>query len=234
MVQLHYLNNSRSHRILWLLETLEINYDVIFHERDPKTEQAPESLKKIHPLGKAPIIQDGEKIVAESAAIVEYLICKAGNTLKPEANSPEHENYIYWMHFAEGSAMPLYVMNLIFNRIEQASLPWYMKWLVLPVAKGISQQVKTSYIHPNVKTQLQFIENNLAKNTWFCGNQLTGADIMMSFPLEAAQHSKLTNPTEHPCIHRYVERIHSLPDYQKALTKSQGGYQFAELKNDRF
>ncbi len=227
MIQLHYLNHSRAHRIAWLLEELEFAYEVVMHTRNVESSLAPDSLKFIHPLGKSPVIEDGDKNVAESGAIVEYLIHKAGNTLKPAVNTPEHAHYTYWMHFAEGSAMPLHVINLIFDKIENADLPWYLKWLVRPIAQGISQQVKNSYLEPNLNAQLEFIDNHLKQNTWFCGSQLTGADIMMSFPLEIAIHNGKTKPNRTPNnILRYVSQIHQRPCYQRALAKCQNDYAF--------
>lgn len=225
MIQVHHLEHSRSQRILWLLEELGLPYEVIRYQRDSKTSLAPASLLKIHPLGKSPVITDGDVTVAESGAIVEYLIEKAGNTLKPQPGTEAARQYTYWLHFAEGSAMPPLVMTLVFNKIENAPLPFFLKPLVLPIARGISAQVKKGFLNPNLKNQFEFIEKHLQNHTWFCGEALTGADFMMSFPLEAAT-SRSSDILDKPAIKAYVNRIHARPAYQKAL-KVGGPYDYA-------
>jgi glutathione S-transferase len=227
MIEVHHLEHSRSQRIIWLLEELGLPYKVSRYFRDPKTYLAPAELLKIHPLGKSPVITDGEITVAESGAIVEYLIDKAGGKMRPASGTQAHRDYTYWMHFAEGTAMPPLVMSLVFNKIENAPLPLLLKPFVLPIARAISKQVKNGFIHPNLKKQFAFIENVLAKNEWFCGNEMTGADTMMIFPLEAAlSQSKWIPINQPPNITAYVKRIHSLPSYQKALEVG-GPYDFA-------
>ncbi len=225
MIEVHHLEHSRSQRIIWLLEELGLPYKVTRYERDKKTYLAPASLLKVHPLGKSPVITDGEITVAESAAIVEYLIDKANGKMRPQPGTQAHRDYTYWMHFAEGTAMPPLVMTLVFNKIENAPLPFFLKPIVQPIARGISKQVKTSFINPNLNAQFKFIESVLAKNPWFCGPEMTGADIMMSFPLEAAA-SRAEDIRNMPHITAYLKRIHALPSYKKALEVG-GPYNYA-------
>lgn len=225
MIKLHHLEHSRSQRIIWLLEELELPYEIILYKRDPKTYLAPEELLAIHPLGKSPIITDGDITVAESGAIVEYLIDKAGGRFRPDAGTDAARQYTYWMHFAEGTAMPPLVMSLVFNKIENAPLPLLLKPIVLPIARGISAQVKKSFINPNLERQFAFIEDHLSKNEWFCGSQMTGADFMMSFPLEAAA-SRSEMISHKPGILKFINRVHNLPAYKVALEKG-GPYDYA-------
>lgn len=180
MIEVHHLEHSRSQRIIWLLEELGLPYKVKRYARDAKTYLAPPELLKIHPLGKSPVITDGDITVAESGAIVEYLIDKAGGKFRPAAGTQAHRDYTYWMHFAEGTAMPPLVMTLVFNKIENAPVPALLKPIVLPIARGISKQVKSSFINPNLEKQFAYIESVLAKNEWFCGSEMTGADFMLS------------------------------------------------------
>ena len=213
MITVHHLENSRSQRVLWLLEELGVDYEIKRYERDKKTSLAPPELKKVHPLGKSPVITDGDKTIAESGAITEYLIDTYGNgRFKPEPGTDAALRNSYWMHYAEGTLMPLMVMTLIFNRVEQAPL------LVRPIAKAISGQVKKAYLTPNTRNNLDFIEQELGKNTWFTGEELAGADFQMIFPLEAASARAGLGDT-HPNIKAYVDRVHARPAYQRGLEK---------------
>lgn len=225
MIVVHHLEHSRSQRILWLLEELGLPYTVKRYSRDPITYLAPPELFKVHPLGKSPVITDGDITVAESGAIVEYLVEKAGGKLRPEAGTQAARDFTYWMHFAEGSAMPFLVMTLIFNKIENAPLPLLLKPLVLPIARGISKQVKSSFIDPNLARQFKYINDVLTQNAWFCGADMTAADIMMSFPLEAAC-SRAEAIAQFPKIREFVDRIHARPAYKKALEVG-GPYDYA-------
>lgn len=218
MITVHHLEHSRSQRILWLLEELGLPYQIVQYPRDPKTHLAPPALRAIHPLGKSPVIQDGDVVVAESAAIVEYLIDQAGGRLRPAPGTQAARDYTYWTHCAEGSVMPFLVMTRVFDTIENAPVPWFAKPLVLPIAKGISRQVKKTYIGPSLQSQLDYIESWLSERTWFCGETVSGADIMMSFPLEAASVRALQG-NRYPAIARYVEQMRAQPAYQRALEK---------------
>ncbi|MCQ8897669.1 glutathione S-transferase [Limnobacter humi] len=226
MIVVHHLEHSRSQRILWLLEELGLPYEVKHYKRDAKTYLAPPELFKVHPLGKSPVITDGDVTVAERGAIIEYLVDKAGGKLRPAPGTQAHRDYTYWLHFAEGSAMPFLVMTLIFNKIEQAPVPLLLKPLILPIAKGISAQVKKNFLNPNLERQFQYLEGILAKQPWFCGQSMTAADIMMSFPLEAAMDRASDASSNLPHIKAFVDRIHALPTYQKALEVG-GPYAYA-------
>ena len=219
-ITVHHLNDSRSQRILWLLEELGIEYEVERYERDPKTMLAPASLKKVHPLGKSPVITDEELTLAESGAIVEYLVDRYGNgRLAPKSGTPERLRYTYWLHYGEGSAMPPLVMQLIFNQIEEKS-PFYLR----PIAKAITGNVKQTYIVPQITQNLDYLEAKLKKNTWFVGDEFTAADIQLSFPLEAAAaYSNLGG--NYPQLMAFLERVHARPAYQKALERG-GAYNF--------
>ena len=227
MVVVHHLENSRSQRILWALEELGVPYEVKRYKRNKKTSLAPESLKKIHPLGKSPVITDESDTdegvtVAESGAIIEYLAGKYGNgKLTVNTNEDQQRDYQYWLHFAEGSLMPPLLLKLVFDKVRKSPMPFFAK----PVAKSISAKVMKSFVGPNITNNLAFIEDYLATHEWFAGDKLTGADIQMSFPLEACVASGVANK-QYPNIIAYVKRIHGRPEYQKALTVG-GPYDYA-------
>jgi glutathione S-transferase len=207
MITVHHLNHSRSQRVLWLLEELGVPYEVKYYQRDAKTMLAPPELKAVHPLGKSPVISDGDKTIAETGTIVNYLINKYGEgRLVPK----ERLRYNYWMHYAEGSAMPLLVMKLVFE-----SIPGQVPGLIRPIARLITGGVQKSYIGPQLATHIAFWDAELQKSAYFAGDELSGADIMMSFPLEAASgRAGLT-----PRLAAYLAGIHALPAYQKALER---------------
>lgn len=223
MITLHHLNNSRSQRILWLLEELNLDYKIEFYARDKKTILAPDSLKAIHALGKSPVITDDKTgfTLAESGAIIEYLIQTYGKQLMPEQGSEEYWQYLYWLHFSEGSLMPPMVMNLVLMKMKTSPMPFFIK----PVAKMLADKIVENFSGPNIKRSLDFIENHLSKNTWFCGEQLTGADIQMSFPLEASAARGIVND-QYPNTLAYVKRFQALPAYQAGLAKG-GDYDYA-------
>ena len=181
MLIVHYLNSSRAHRLIWLLEELGLEYEIKFYERRADM-RAPKELKAIHPLGKSPVLEDDGLIIAESGAIFEYLFEKYGNgQLVPQAGTPEKRRYTYWMHYAEGSAMPLLVMKLIFTAIQKRA-PFLLK----PFAKMICGSVVNTMIDPQLKDNIAFWESELTRDGWFAGPQFTAADIIMSFPVQAA------------------------------------------------
>ena len=221
MLAVHHLSNSRSQRILWLLEELGVPYEVRRYERDPKTDLAPPELLQVHPLGKSPVVTDGDLTLAESGAIVEYLVERYGRgALVPPPGTPERLRYTYWLHFAEGTAMPPLVMKLVFNRIERAKMPFFAK----PIARGIARKVKDGFIDPNLARIVAHIEAELGRGEWFAGGQFTAADIQMSFPVEAM--AARAGGAGKPHIARFLERIHARPAYQRALEK---GGEFAIL-----
>ena len=215
MITVHHLNNSRSQRILWLLEELGQPYEVKRYQRDAKTMLAPPELRAVHPLGKSPVISDGELVIAESGAIVEYLAGKYGDgSLLPPAGSPERLRCAYWLHFAEGSAMPPLLLKLIFDRIESGPMPFFVR----PIARGIARKVKSAMILPNIERQLDYMENELGKHPWFAGPAFSAADIQMSFPLEAAASRGGLNEGR-PKLWAFLKGIHARPAYQRALDK---------------
>ena len=216
MITVHHLNNSRSQRVIWLLEELGVDYEIKRYERDPKTKLAPKSLLKVHPLGKSPVITDGDITVAESGAIIEYLIERYDieHKLAPSAGTPTRLRYTYWLHFAEGSAMSPLLMKLVFNHIEKAPMPFFAK----PIAKAISKKANESFIDPQIKAHLDYIESELGKSTWLAGGRLTGADIQMSFPLEAAAARGGLDDT-YPKIMAFLKRIHDRAGYKRALER---------------
>lgn len=214
MITVHHLENSRSHRILWLLEELGVPYEIRHYKRDPKTSLAPPELLKIHPLGKAPVITDDGNSIAESGAIIEYLVDRYGQgALVPPPGTPEKMRYTYWMHFAEGTAMPPLVMKLVFNRIERGPMPFFAK----PIARGISRKVKDGFIDPNLERIVKHIDQELGRGGWFAGNEFTAADIQMSFPVEAA--AARADAARLPNVKRFLDRVHERPAYRRAIEK---------------
>jgi len=226
MITLHHLNNSRSQRILWLMEELGLEYQIQFYERDPVTIFAPKSLEKVHPLGKSPVIVDSDNAeladtpIAESGAIIEYLVEQYGAQLKPSMAQAIIQ-YRYWMHYAEGSLMPPLLMNLVFNKMKTAPMPFFIK----PIARMLADKVVSSFVGPNIKRHLRFIDAHLAQQPWMCGETFSAADIQMSFPLEASVARGLINET-YPNILDYVKRFQQRPAYQAAL-KAGGEYDYA-------
>lgn len=224
MIVLHHLENSRSQRILWLLEELGVNYEIRRYERDPKTGLAPPELLSIHSLGKSPVITDGEITVAESGAIVEYLVDKYDDgKLRPPAGTPERRAYTYWLHYAEGTFMPFMVLSLILRRIDNAPMPFFAR----PAAKRITAGVRANYLDRNIRRNLEFMEEALETSIWFVGDSLTAADIQMGFPLECAEvRTDLRH--EYPKLADFLARMRQRPAYQAALGKG-GPY---NLKSD--
>ena len=215
MITIHHLENSRSQRILWLLEELGVEYELKQYKRDPSTRLAPPELLAIHPLGKSPVITDDGDTIAESGAIVEYLVGKYDNgRLLPAEGTPERLAYTYWLHYAEGTFMPLMIISLILNRIENAPVPFFVK----PIARGIAAKVKAGYLEPNVKRNLDFMESTLGETTWFTGEQMSAADILMSFTVEAAE-VRTNLDVDCPHLAGYLARIRDLPAYKAALDK---------------
>ncbi|MBQ5941592.1 MULTISPECIES: glutathione S-transferase family protein [unclassified Massilia] len=223
MILVHHLNNSRSQRILWLLEELGLDYEIKKYQRDPKTMLAPPELKAVHPLGKSPVISDGDTVVAESGAIVEYLVQRYGNgRLIPPADTPERLRWTYFLHFAEGSAMPPLLLKLIFDRIEHGPMPFFVR----PIARAIARKVKNDFVLPNIRSQLDYLEAELNKSTWFAGEEFSAADIQMSFALEASS-SRGGLDGKYPKLSAFLERIHARPAYQRALERG-GKYELVK------
>jgi glutathione S-transferase len=213
MIVVHHLENSRSQRVLWLLEELGLEYEVRRYARNPKTMLAPPELKAIHPLGKSPVITDGDITVAESGAISEYLVERYGQgRLVPAAGSAERLRYTYWMHYAEGSLMGLLVMKLVLSKV-----PAKVPFLVRPVARAVVKGVGDAYLDPTLATHLAYIESELGRSPWFAGAELTAADVQMSFALQAA--SARAGGAAYPRIAEFVRRIEARPAYRRALER---------------
>lgn len=215
MLTVHHLENSRSQRILWLLEELEVDYAIERYARDPETHLAPPELKGVHPLGKAPIVTDGDTTVAESGAIIEYLLGRFDDgTLRPASDTAEGRAFTYWLHYAEGSYMPLMILSLVVRRIETAPMPFFAR----PVARGIADKVRKGYLDANVKRHTEYLENHLAASTWFCGERFSGADIQMSFAIEAAE-VRTDLAAHYPQLAGFLARIRARPAYARALER---------------
>ena len=215
MIVVHHLNNSRSQRVLWLLEELGLEYEIVRYQRDPKTMLAPPALRAIHPLGKSPVITDGDVTVAESGAIVEYLVERYGNgLLVPPAGTADKRRWTYFMHYAEGSAMTPLLMKLVFDRVESGPAPFFVK----PVARAIAHKVKSMYIQPQIEQHLDYLEAELSQHLWFAGAEFSAADIQMSFPLEAAA-ARAGLDGRRPHLRAFLDRIHARPAVQRALER---------------
>lgn len=215
MIHVHHLEKSRSHRILWLLEVLGLDYELVVYQRDGKTQQAPDSLKKIHPLGKSPVITDDDLTVAESGAIIDYLLQRYGQgRCQP---SPDEilawVDYRYWLHYAEGSLMPLLVMQLVFGQLPKQS-----PWLIKPLAKGMSDTVSKRFLTPQLKQHLIFINQHLLANGNFSGPWPSGADIQMCFPLQAV--AAVQSLAQYPAIAAFVSRIEQNAAWQRVVERA--------------
>ncbi len=187
MIKVHHLDHSRSLRVLWMLEELGLPYQVVNYQRDAKTWLAPQALREIHPLGKSPVLQDDALVLAESGAILDYLADRydSGRQLSPEllpAQAAERLRYRYWMHYAEGSAMPPLLMSLVFARVRKAPMPFFAR----PIARSIVDKVMKGFVGPQLKLHLDWMERELGQWPWFAGERFTAADIQMSFPIQAA------------------------------------------------
>ncbi|RAS20451.1 glutathione S-transferase [Paraburkholderia bryophila] len=215
MLTVHHLNNSRSQRVLWLLEELGVPYEIKRYQRDPKTMLAPPELRAVHPLGKSPVITDDGQTVAESGAIIEYLIGKYGQgRFAPAPGTPQHLRYTYWLHYAEGSVMPPLLLKLVALRIAGAPMPFFAR----PIARKIAATLQSTFIDPQLKLHLGYIDEALSTTGWFVGNDFTAADVQMSFPLEAAT-ARGGMEGQIPAITGFLKRIHARPAYQRALER---------------
>ena len=221
MLTVHHLETSRSQRILWLLEELAVPYDIRLYRRDPVSRLAPAALKQIHPLGKSPVVTDGDTVVAESGAIIEYLVERFGAQapaelaqLEPARGTPEHRECRFWMHYAEGSLMNWLVMKLVFVSIPGQPMPFFAK----PIARALCAKVQQQLIDPNVEAGLAYMEDHLGCHRWFAGEHLSMADFQMSFAVEAAL-SRGAKAAERPHLQAYCARMQARPAYQRAIQK---------------
>lgn len=209
-ITVHHLENSRSQRVLWLLEELGLPYEIRRYERNPKTMLAPPELARVHPLGKSPVItdsNDSDRVIAETGAIVEYLVEKADGRLGPPARREDVLRYRFWLHYAEGSLMPPLLVKLVLSRVP------------------IMGKVAIKRVQPMIDRHLDYVEAELAQRPWFAGDDMTAADVMMSFPLEAAR-SRGGLDASRPHTIAWLDKVHARPAYQAALTKG-GPYAYA-------
>ena len=221
MITLHHLETSRSQRVLWLLEELGVPYALKIYQRDPRTKLAPASLKAVHPLGKSPVITDGDETIAESGAILEYLVERYGAQaqgdlagLQPAVGTPQYRQSRFWLHYAEGSLMSWLVMKLVFMTIPTQPMPFFVR----PIARQLCAKVQAKLIDPNLATALAFMEAHLGTHAWFAGEQISIADFQMSFAVEAAL-ARGADATRFPRLTAFKTRMVARPAYQRALTK---------------
>ena len=215
MITVHHLNNSRSQRVLWMLEELEVPYQIKRYQRE-STMLAPDALKKVHPLGKSPVITDENRVIAESGAILEYLAERydAENRLKLN-DEDERLQSRYWLHYAEGSLMPLLVMKLIFGQMGKAPVPWLLR----PVGAAFGKGVQKAFLDKQLKPHMQMIEQHLAANPWFAGQRFSIADIQMSFPLLAL--ARRAGLEQMPASQKWLQTVQQRAAWQRAI--DQGG-----------
>ena len=215
MITVHHLQNSRSLRIVWLMEELGVPYEVKTYDRDPVSNLAPDAYRALHPLGKAPVVTVDDQTLVETGAIIEYFLDRYPQAnLRPAGGSEDLTRFQLWMHASEGSLMPLLVMSLFFSRMETQS-PFFIR----PMIKMVTGRVRDFYLTPSTNTQLAFIESELGKRAYFAGDEISGADIIMSFPLEAAS-VRLGLSENYPNISAWLERIHARPAYKMAVEKA--------------
>lgn len=225
MITVHHLENSRSQRILWLLEELNLPYELKIYKRIKETLLAPPELKAVHPLGKSPVITDDSKVIAESAVIIDYLVTKYGKgNLKPKQED-EILHYNYWLHYSEGSAMTPFLMQLVFHKVETAPMPFFVK----PIAKGIARTVRKSWINQQIKLHLDYMESEISKTGCFVGNEFSAADIMLSYPVEAASEM---GSLSHPNLEKFLKKIKERPAYKKAIERG-GPFQVMPVSTEK-
>lgn len=217
----HHLENSRSQRILWFLEELGVEYEVRRHARDPKTMLAPPELRKLHPLGKSPIIEDGGRVYAETGAILEHLAEAHGGADFWPSEVEARERCRYWLHYAEGSLMPLLLLKLVFQRMTEPPVPWALRLLTAGIAKTFDK----AFLDEQLSLHSDFVCGELSRSTWFAGETLSLADIQMSFPLEAGA-TRVPQLADRMQITRFLRQVKTRPAYQRALERG-GPYAYA-------
>lgn len=211
-VTVHHLNESRSHRVIFLLEELGVPYEIRNYTRDPRTMLAPASLKAVHPLGKSPVVTDGDEVLAETGHIIDTLIERHGGRLRPGADTRERLLYGYYLHYAEGSLAPLMLLSLVFAR-----LPGQIPFPLRPVATLISRGLDTQFLHPQLATHLGYLDSELSARPWFAGTEFSGADIMMSFALQALRASGKLK--DRPHLTAWLMRLEARPAWTRTLAK---------------
>jgi glutathione S-transferase len=219
MIVVHHLDHSRSQRILWLLEELGLEYSIVDYRRNRETLRAPPELRTIHPLGKAPVVVDDGVVLAESGAIIEELLERhQGDAFTPARGSDDHRRFRYFLHYAEGSLMPLLLLALVFARLPKARMPFFAR----PIARRLAAGGHRLMVGPQLDMHLDFLENELTSRPWFGGAAFSAADIQMSFPLEAAA-ARAGLDARYPNLTAWLSRIRERPAYQRA--RARGGEQ---------
>lgn len=214
MIVLHHLEDSRSQRVLWLLEELGCDYEISYYQRDAETGLAPESLREVHPLGKSPVITDDDRTVAESATILEYLARTYGDgRWAPAPDSADYWRFHYWMHYAEGSLMPPLLLKLVFSRLRKPPVPFFIR----PLTGKIADQVDRAFTNRQIETHFGYVDAFLGDNDWFSGRRISAADVQMSFPLEAAVSQRTVARDDYPNIAAWLDKIHARKAYRRAL-----------------
>ncbi|WP_251976551.1 glutathione S-transferase family protein [Salinicola avicenniae] len=214
MIVVHHLENSRSLRILWLLEELEVDYEIVRYQRDARSMLAPAALQQVHPLGKSPVVVDGEQVIAESGAIIEYLVAThGGEWLVPSAGTASRVRYLEWLHYAEGSLMPLLVMRLVISRLSKSPVPAPLR----PVGKLLAGGMRRQFLDPQLQRHLAYCEQCAGAHTWLTGEHFSAADIQMGFPLLALD---LRGGLEgYPALKRLLQAMRERPAYRRAVEK---------------
>lgn len=215
MLTVHHLERSRSHRILWLLEELGVDYEIKEYKRDPKTIRAPASLKAVHPLGRSPVVElDGGIVLAESGAIIETLVEQHDSPLRPAPGTEAHRRYRFFLHYAEGSMMSPLLVKLITSKLKTTRLPFFVK----PIAKQIAGKIDATFTDPEIALHLNFLEAELKDRDWFAGDAFSAADIQMSYPLESSQ-GRAGLDERFPRLQDYLSRIRARPAYARAIER---------------
>jgi glutathione S-transferase len=228
MITLHHLEDSRSQRILWLLEELGCKYKIKHYARDRKTNLAPPALKNVHPLGKSPVITDGKQTLAESGTIIEYLARSHGDAQwAPALDDSRYWTFNYWMHYAEGSLMPPLLIKLVFSKLRQPPVPFFIR----PISGRIADQVDAAFTNPQIAPHFEYVNEYLGEHPWFAGDEISAADIQMSFPLEAALAAGTIKRVDYPNIAVYVHKFQSRPAYLQAL-EAGGDYAYGPQPED--
>ena len=214
MITLHHLEDSRSQRVLWMLEELGCDYEIVRYERDPETGLAPDALTEVHPLGKSPVVTDGDRTLAESATILEYLARSYGDAQwAPPVDDSRYWDFHYWMHYAEGSLMPPLLVKLVFSRLREPPVPFFIR----PLTGRIADQVDRAFTDRQIETHFGWVDSHLSGHPWFAGDAISAADVQMSFPLEAAMSQQTVTRADYPHVAVWLEKIHGRPAYRRAL-----------------
>lgn len=222
MITLHHLEHSRSQRVLWMLEELGLEYRIKRYARDAKTNLAPAALKKVHPLGKSPVLADGEKRLAESATILEYLARTYGDERwAPAVDGASYWAFNYWMHYAEGSLMPPLLIKLVFSKLREPPVPFFIR----PITSKVADQVDQAFTNRQIETHFRYVDDHLEGREWFVGDTISAVDIQMSFPLQAALSRGTVARADYPNVAMFVVRCQARPAWQRALERG-GDYDY--------